>query len=289
MAVREPLGLETQQPPTLVAPPLIVGRDNTWHTIRHGNAALPFVVSRPNADCGEANAAVLLLPGCGHFYMDNHYPLPWQGAIEHLWSNLAFKRAILACAWPVAGQAGSPPAWMLPDGSDWTKAVYTMEIVALLQAAKRDVSPHISLPTYVIGLGSGGTIVYQIAISGTQPGFQACACMGPIRLSYPLPGPTTAATQVLIYGGRQDVEVFQRNLRHGHSVRGNTRVPPVVECLSEDSYFTVFKGYNRTQYPWAPGLTVRQVVIGKDPEHVVWPQLLSDPDWMLADHIELPE
>ena len=48
-----------------------------------------------------------------------------------------------------------------------------MEIVALLQAAKRDVSPHISLPTYVIGLGSGGTIVYQIAISGTQPGFQA--------------------------------------------------------------------------------------------------------------------
>ena len=106
--------------------------------------------------------------------------------------------------------------------------------------------------------------------------------MRPICLLYPLPAPTTAATQVLIYGGRQDVEVFQRNLRHGHSVRGNTRVPPVVECRSEDSRFTVFKGYNRTQYSWAPGLTVQQVVIGKDPEHVVWPQLLTDPDWTTA-------
>ena len=96
---------------------------------------------------------VLLLPGCGHFYVENMHLLPWQGAIEHLWSNLAFKRAIIACAWPVAGQAGSPPAWMLPDGAAWTKAVYTMEILALLQATKSDVSPHISLPTYLIGFG----------------------------------------------------------------------------------------------------------------------------------------
>ena len=72
-------------------------------------------------------------------------------------------------------------------------------------------------------------------------------------------------------------------------MRGNHRVPPVTEALSEDSHFTAFKGYGRTQYPWAPGLTIRQVVIGKDPEHVVWPALLSDPDWLLADHIELPE
>ena len=132
MAAREPLGLETQQPPTLVAPPLIAGRNNTWHTVRHGNATLPFVVSRPNADCGEANAVVLLLPGCGHFYVENHYPLPWQGAIEHLWSNLAFKRTILA-----RGGLGWFPA-CLNVALDWTKAVDTMEIVALLQAAKSD-------------------------------------------------------------------------------------------------------------------------------------------------------
>ena len=173
MALQEPLGFGTQQPPTLVAPPLIAGRDNTWITVCHGNATLPFVVSRPNDDSGEANAVVLLLPGCGHFYVENMHPLPWQGAIEHLWSNLAFKRAVIACAWPVAGQAGSPPAWMLPDGAAWTKAVYTMEILALLQAAKRDVSPHISLPTYLIGLGSGGTIAYQIAVSETPASFRA--------------------------------------------------------------------------------------------------------------------
>ena len=198
-------------------------------------------------------------------------------------------KAVIACAWPVAGQAGSPPAWMLPDGAAWTKAVYTMEILALLQAAKRDVSPHISLPTYLIGLGSGGTIAYQIAVSETPASFRACVCMGPVRLPSLLPAPTNEATQILVYGGRHDVETFQRNLRHGHSVRGNHRVSPVTECLSEDSRFTVFKGYGRTQYPWAPGLTIRQVVIGKDPEHVVWPALLSDPDWLLADHIALPE
>ena len=50
MALQEPLGFETQQPPTLVAPPLIAGRDNTWITVSHGNATLPFVVSRPNDD-----------------------------------------------------------------------------------------------------------------------------------------------------------------------------------------------------------------------------------------------
>ena len=120
MALQEPRGFQTQQPPTLVAPPLIAGRDNTWITVCHGNATLPFVVSRPNDDSGKANAVVLLLPGCGHFFVENMHPLPWQGAIEHLWSNLAFKRAIIAYAWPVAGQAGSPPAWMLPDGAAWT-------------------------------------------------------------------------------------------------------------------------------------------------------------------------
>ena len=111
--------------------------------------------------------------------------MPWHcknpsalrpSSIEHLWSNLAFKRAIIACAWPVAGQAGSPPAWMLPDGAAWTKAVYTMEILALLQAAKSDVSPHISLPTYLIGLGSGGTIAYQIAVAETRRAF-GLACV----------------------------------------------------------------------------------------------------------------
>ena len=126
----------TQQPPTLVAPPLIAGRDNTWITVSHGNATLPFVVSRPNDDSGEANAVVLLLPSCGHFYVENMHPLPWQGAIEHLWSNLAFKRAIIAYAWPVAGQAGSPPAWMLPDGAAWTKAVFSMEILGSCRLPK---------------------------------------------------------------------------------------------------------------------------------------------------------
>ena len=95
-----------------------MGRGDTWITVSHGNATLPFVVSRPNDDSGEANAVVLLLPGIGHFYVENMHPLPLQGASEHLWSNLAFKKTVTACAWPVAGQAGSPPAWMLPDGAD---------------------------------------------------------------------------------------------------------------------------------------------------------------------------
>ena len=154
MALQEPLGLENLQPPPLVAPPLVAGRDNTWITASHGSSTLPFVVSRPSADAGEANSIVLLLPGCGHFYVENMHPLPWQGAIEYLWSNLAFKKAVIACAWPVAGQAGSPPAWMLPDGAAWTKAVYTMEILPLLLAVQRDASPRISLPTYLMGLGS---------------------------------------------------------------------------------------------------------------------------------------
>ena len=99
MALQEPLGLENLQPPPLVAPPLVAGRENTWITASHGSSTLPFVVSRPNADAGEANSMVLLLPGCGHFYVENMHPLPWQGAIEYLWSNLAFKKAVIACAW----------------------------------------------------------------------------------------------------------------------------------------------------------------------------------------------
>ena len=63
-----------------------------------------------------------------------------------------FQKTVTACAWPVAGQAGSPPAWMLPDGADWTKAVYTMEVLPLLLAVQRDASPRISSPTSV-GLG----------------------------------------------------------------------------------------------------------------------------------------
>ena len=289
MALQEPLGLENLQPPPLVAPPLVAGRENTWITVSHGSSTLPFVVSRPSADAGEANSIVLLLPGCGHFYVENMHPLPWQGAIEYLWSNLAFKKAVIACAWPVAGQAGSPPAWMLPDGAAWTKAVYTVEILPLLLAVQRDASPRISLHIYFMGLGSGGTITYQIAISEAHATFRACVCMGPIRLPSLLPAPTSGETRILVYGGRKDVETFQHHLRMCYSVRGNHRVPPVTEALSEDSHFTAFKGYGRTQYPWAPGLTIRQVVIGKDPEHVVWPALLSDPDWLLADHIELPE
>ena len=88
-------------PLPLVAPPLVAGRENTWITASHGSST--------SADAGEANSIVLLLPGCGHFYVENMHPLPWQGAIECLWSNLAFKKAVIACAWLVAGQAGSPP------------------------------------------------------------------------------------------------------------------------------------------------------------------------------------
>ena len=95
MALQEPLGMENLQPPPLVAPPLVAGRENTWITASHGSSTLPFVVSRPSADAGEANSLVLLLPGCGHFYVENMHPLPWQGAIEYLWSNLAFKRPSL--------------------------------------------------------------------------------------------------------------------------------------------------------------------------------------------------
>ena len=96
---------------------------------------------------------MLPLPGCGHFYVENMHLLPWPGAIEHLWSNLAFKRAIIA----------------------WTKAVYTGDLSALA-GCQSDVSPHISLPTYLIGLGSGGTIAYQIAVSETPASFRACVC-----------------------------------------------------------------------------------------------------------------
>ena len=177
---------------------------------------------------------------------------------------------------------------MLPDGTDWTKATYTLQIVDLLQAVRREVSPHLSTPTYAIGIGAGGTVIYQIACATPQPAFQAYVSMGPIRLPYPLAAPTDETIRVLVYGGRKDVEVFDRNLRHGHSVRGNTRVSPVMECLCEESDFTVYKGYSRSEYSWAPGLTVRQLYVGKDPEHIVWSMLLSDPDWLLADHLELP-
>ena len=93
MALQEPLSFEIQLSPTLVAPSL-TGRDDTWITVSHGNATLPFVVSRPNDDSGEANAVVLLLPGIGH-YVENMHPLPLQGAIEHLWSNWPLKRPSL--------------------------------------------------------------------------------------------------------------------------------------------------------------------------------------------------
>ena len=229
MALQEPPGLENLQPPPLVAPPLVAGRENTWITASHGSSTLPFVVSRPSADAGEANSIVLLLPGCGHFYVENMHPLPWQGAIEYLWSNLAFKKAVIACAWPVAGQAGSPPAWMLPDGAAWTKAVYTMEILPLLLAVQRDASPRISLPTYLMGLGSGGTITYQIAISEAHATFRACVCMGPIRLPSLLPAPTSGETRILVYGGRKDVETFQFGCA--------TRCGAIIACLLSQKPF----------------------------------------------------
>ena len=114
---------------------------------------------------------------------------------------------------------------MLPDGAAWTKAVYTMEILPLLLAVQRDASPRISLPTYLMGLGSGGTITYQIAISEAHATFRACVCMGPIRLPSLLPAPTGGETRILVYGGRKDVETFQHHLRMCYSVRGNHRVP----------------------------------------------------------------
>ena len=181
------------------------------------------------------NAVVVMLPGCGHFYAENHRPLPWQGCIEHIWENLAFQHAILACAWPAAGNAGTPPAWVMPEGSDWTKAQCTLQVAGLLQEIRREVSPHLSIPVYVIGLGAGGTLIYQLACAGPQPGYQAYVSMGPIHLPYPLTTPTDDSARVLVYGGRKDVEAFDRNVRHGHGVRGNTRVTPVVESLCEET------------------------------------------------------
>ena len=162
-ALQEPLGFETQQPPTLVAPPLIAGRDNTWITVSHGNATLPFVVSRPNDDSGEANAVVLLLPGCGHFYVEN--PSNTCGVT---WPSRGPSSPVLGL-WQ-GRQALRPPGCYLtaPPGRK----------LCIPQAAKSDVSPHISLPTYLIGLGSGGTIAYQIAVSETPASFRACVCMG---------------------------------------------------------------------------------------------------------------
>ena len=252
-----------------MTPPRILGRQNSWQTVNSGSASLPFLVSQPTADSG-VTAVVVMLPGCGHFYAENYHPLPWQGCVEHIWENLAFQHATLACAWPAAGNAGTPPAWVMPEGSDWTKAQYTLQVAGLLQEIRREVSPHLSIPVYVIGLGAGGSLIYQLA----------CAGMGPIHLPYPLTTPTDDSARVLVHGGRKDVEAFDRNVRRGHGVRGNTRVTPVVESLCEETRFMGFRGYNRTQYPWAPGLTVRQ--------HIVWPLLLSDPDWLLADHLELP-
>ena len=57
MAMREPLGLETRQLPTLVTPPRVTGRLNTWQTVDCGSTTLPFLVSRP-VDGGVANAVV---------------------------------------------------------------------------------------------------------------------------------------------------------------------------------------------------------------------------------------
>ncbi|CAE7356945.1 unnamed protein product, partial [Symbiodinium natans] len=83
-----------------------------------------------------------------------------------------------------------------------------------------------SLPTNLMGLGSGGTITYQIAISEAHATFRACICMGPIRLPSLLPAPTGGKTRISVCGGRKDVETFQHHLRMCYSVRGNHRVPP---------------------------------------------------------------
>ena len=133
------------------------------------------------------------------------HPLPWQGAIEDLWSNLAFKKAVIACAWPVAGQAGSP-------------------------AVQRDASPRISLPTYLIGFGSGGTITYQIAISEAHATFRACVCMGPIRLPSLLPAPTSEETRILVWRtkGRRDLSAAPSDvlLGTGQSSRASCHRSP---------------------------------------------------------------
>ena len=57
----------------------------------------------------------------------------------------------------------------------WKSCVYHGDLSALA-GCQSDVSPHISLPTYLIGLDSGGTIAYQIAVPETPASFGACVC-----------------------------------------------------------------------------------------------------------------
>ena len=95
-----------------------------------------FPFGEPDLSHPFATAGLLSVLDDGYGILTAEYAPTALARSHHLWNNLAFKRAIIACVWPVAGQAGSPPAWMLSDGVAWTKAVYTTEILALLQAAK---------------------------------------------------------------------------------------------------------------------------------------------------------
>ena len=93
---------------------------------------------------------------------------------------------------------------------------------------------------------------------------------------------------MLVYGGEKDVENFDRGVRHGFSLRGKPQPTLTEEILRPSCQFTKYRGYNCARYDWAPTLTVRQVRTHKDPEHMVWPLVIGDPDWLIADHMGLP-
>ena len=104
------------------------------------------------------------------------HPLP----LEYLWSNLAFKRPSL----PAHGLWRDKPAHRLPgccltvlpgprQCRQWK--FYRSCWPSSVMRAFASPCP------YLMGLGSGGTITCQIAISEAHT-FRACVCMGSIRL-----------------------------------------------------------------------------------------------------------
>ena len=132
----------------------IAGRSNVRRTITSGSATLPFLVSQPGPEQEPANCLLLVLPGRGHFYAESNTPLPWQDCIELFWKNPVFRKAMAACAWPAAGQPGSPPAWLVPENRDWTTTTYTLHIPPFTCGAKRGESS--PFPSYIPAWDRGG-------------------------------------------------------------------------------------------------------------------------------------
>ena len=113
------------------------------------------VPSWPNDNSGEANAVVLLLPGCGHLCLKNIHPM-----VQVIWS---FK-------------GPSSPMLGLWQGRLVNESCEYHGDLGLLQAAKSDVSPYISLPTTLLALALEGPLLPECSLqdSGQLSSWRVC-------------------------------------------------------------------------------------------------------------------